>query len=127
MGEMFNAATRLAGGGAGLSGSSGKLSSISPCLFRAVRIPLLVEKRISLLVVLPCCQRTWAEARVAWPHRSTSAFGVNQRRSKWSGCFTRKAVSERFISLATAWSQLSSFQEGRRQTAAGLPAKGRSV
>ena len=61
-----------------------------------------VEKRISSPVTCLCCQRTCAEASVAWPHKSTSTVGVNQRRSKWSGCLTRKAVSERFISLATA-------------------------
>src|SRR5262249_14889579 len=53
--------------------------------------------------------------------------GVNQRRSKWPGCWTRNAVSDRFISRATAWSHWSSLQDGSRQTAAGLPAKGRSV
>src|SRR5262249_46444887 len=94
----------------------------------AFRMPLRVEKRISSPgLARSCCQRTCAEARVAWPHKSTSTLGVNQRRSKWPCCLTRKAVSDRFISLATAWSHSSFFHDDSRQTAAGFPAKGRSV
>ena len=49
-------------------------------------------------------------ARVAWPHSPTSAAGVNQRSAQsasppsGSGC--ANAVSERFTSAATRWSQL---------------------
>src|SRR5262249_47832230 len=94
----------------------------------AFRMPLRVENRISSPdLTKPRCHSTWAEARVAWPHKSTSATGVNQRRSKPSAFRTKKAVSDRFISLPTACSQRSSFHDGRRQTAAGFPERGRSV
>src|SRR4030095_16716265 len=65
--------------------------------------------------------------RVAWPQSATSTAGVNQRSAKPSSRFTRNAVSERIISRAPLCIQLSSRGAGRRQTAAGLPAKGVSV
>ena len=83
--------------------------------------PLLVWK-------VPAPPSTWAEANVAWPHRSISTVGVNQRRScSPSGRGTTKAVSDRFISRAMACIRPSSGKASRTVTAAGLPAKGRSV
>src|SRR5436305_12750589 len=59
---------------------------------------------------------------------STSTVGENQRRSQSpSSRRTRNAVSERFISRATFCIQASSGKASRTHTAAGLPAKGRSV
>ena len=62
--------------------------------------------------------------RTGRPPRS----GVNQRRS-WSpsGRDTTKAVSDRLSSRATACMTASSGKASRTATAAGLPAKGRSV
>jgi hypothetical protein len=52
---------------------------------------------------------------------------VDQRSEKLSFCGTRKAVSDRFISAATDCIQFSDAGSVSRQTAAGLPAKARSV
>src|ERR1043166_7380985 len=54
-------------------------------------------------------------------------LGVNQRRPNSSPQRTRKAVSARFISRATNCIQSSLRGASRMQTAAGLPAKARSV
>ena len=75
----------------------------------------------------PSSQSVWAAASVAWPQRSTSTVGVNQRSRHPSPSFRRKAVSERFISAATDCSHASARSSGRMQTAAGFPANGRSV
>src|SRR3954469_9055872 len=59
---------------------------------------------------------------------STSTVGENQRRSQsLSWRRTRNAVSDRFISRATACIQSSTGYASSTHTAAGLPAKGRSV
>src|SRR5262245_9142061 len=71
--------------------------------------------------------KTCALARVAWPHRSTSTVGVNQRMSKPPSSGTRKAVSATFISAATSCIHSSGFGSGRRHTPAGFPWNGRSV
>jgi hypothetical protein len=75
--------------------------------------------------------RTAAVASVAWPQRSTSVFGVNQRRENARSSamgfrprFKRKAVSDKFISVAIDCRTLSLRLSSIRQTAAGLPAKG---
>ena len=77
----------------------------------------------------PSSQRTCAVARVAWPQRSTSVFGVNHRRLKRAGPSSRvaNAVSDRFISAATSCIHRGSRGSERTQTAAGLPEKRRSV
>src|SRR5262249_42240045 len=75
----------------------------------------------------PCSQRTCAEASVACPQRSTSTVGVNQRRFQSEPARSRNAVSARFISAAMPCRHASSRGAESRQTAAGLPAKGRSV
>ena len=75
-----------------------------------------------------------AEASVAWPHRSISTVGVNQRR--WcageseggAGASpgispTRYAVSERLFSAAMACRDASESQCGKCTTAAGFPPK----
>jgi hypothetical protein len=73
---------------------------------------------------------TCAAASVAWPQRSISTAGVNQRSSQRSPPGerrTRKAVSDRLFSAAMAWSTASGSQPSRGQTAAGLPANWRRV
>jgi len=70
---------------------------------------------------------TWAAARVAWPHRSTSSVGVNQRMRKPSVSGAKKAVSDRLFSAATACMMASGSQRSNGQTAAGLPPNTRSV
>ena len=71
----------------------------------------------------PVSYRTCALARVACPHRPTSATGVNQRSPYPAGRGSRKAVSDRFISLATDCIHRASAGPPSRHTAAGLPAK----
>src|SRR5436305_1381080 len=111
------------------AGATGKSSSIHSPSGSAPSTPLRVWKRMALVFGTgPACHRTWALARVAWPQRSTSTVGVNQRRSQSpSGRAVMNAVSDRFISRATACIQASSGTASRTHTAAGLPAKGRSV
>jgi hypothetical protein len=52
---------------------------------------------------------------------------VNQRNPKPSGCASRKAVSDRFISPATACIHAASAGPSSSITAAGLPPKTVSV
>ena len=66
---------------------------------------------------------TWAVARVGWPARAISIFGVNQRISKASPRRTKKAVSDRLFSSAMACIVASGSQDSSGQTAAGLPPK----
>ena len=66
--------------------------------------------------------RTCALARVACPHRPTSATGVNQRSPYPAAWGSTKAVSDRFISLATDCIHRASAGPASRHTAAGLPA-----
>jgi len=63
-------------------GSAGKSISIQVSLSTAVSTPLRVWNRASASIVR-CwsSHNTCADASVAWPHRSTSISGVNQRRS----------------------------------------------
>jgi hypothetical protein len=125
-----SASGKPSGGSAGDGGVAGKSSWISPSSCVAVSTPLRVAKRISLPAGhAPSCQSAWALARVACPHSATSARGVNQRSGSSPGPsrVSTKAVSERFISAATACIQWSSTSRSSRQTAAGLPANGRSV
>jgi hypothetical protein len=99
--------------------------TIAPSLAaRHVRTPLRVWNRRSRSVT----PSTWAEARVAWPHRSTSVVGVNHRRS-WSPSArgTTKAVSARLSSAATAAIHASVVGRDRTHTPAGLPLNGESV
>src|SRR2546425_707069 len=64
----------------------------------------------------PSSQSTCALAIVAWPHRSTSTVGVNQRRLNPSATGTRNAVSARFISRATCCiHEGARFAEAERQ------------
>src|SRR5579875_929785 len=64
---------------------------------------------------------TWAAARVAWPHRSTSVLGVNQRSRYSPSSGTKKAVSDRLFSAAIACIRASGSQASSGHTAAGLP------
>ena len=95
-------------------------------------MPQRAAKRTVPLAVPVVC-RTWAVASVAWPHMSTSVAGVNQRSAQSAsppaGSGWAKAVSARFTSVATCWSQESSgkWSESSSRTPAGLPVKGRSV
>lgn len=92
------------------------------------RRPLRVWKQTLSLAGCSRVRTRWPVARVAWPQSSTSATGVNQRRSKSpSSLGTKKAVSDRLFSAAMACMRSSSSQLSRGQTAAGLPAKTESV
>ena len=64
---------------------------------------------------------------MAWPHRSTSATGVNHRSPKPSPLGQANAVSDRFISAATCCIQSGGGSDSSRQTAAGLPPNGSRV
>src|SRR5258706_3384529 len=68
-----------------------------------------------------------AEASVAWPQRSTSTAGVNQRSDQPLSRGDRNAVSARFISAATLAIQRSSRAPSMKQTAAGFPLNGSLV
>ncbi len=120
------------GAGTGVSEEVGKSIVIVPSTaVSAVRTPQRAEKRISPSA-RPAVASTWAVASVAWPHMSTSAAGVNQRSAQSAsppgGRGWAKAVSERFTSDATCWSQASGGNpSSRSRTPAGLPWKGRSV
>src|SRR5437660_513548 len=61
------------------------------------------------------------DASVAWPQRSTSTLGVNQRSPHPSSPDVRKDVSARFISAATFAIQWSSRAPSMKQTATGFP------
>ena len=91
------------------AGRAGKSSAIHAPSRRALSAPLLVAKRtIASAATSPSSHSAWALARVAWPHSGTSIVGVNQRSEKPSPSRSRNAVSERFISCATACIQVSS-------------------
>src|SRR4051794_36186678 len=111
------------------AGAAGKSSSIQSPSGWAPRTPLRVWNCSGPpLAAWPSCQRTWALARVAWPQRSISRVGENHRKFQSpSSRRTRNAVSDRFISRATACIQSSAGYASSTHTAAGLPAKGRSV
>jgi hypothetical protein len=78
---------------------------------------------------MPVWRSTCAEANVAWPHRSISTAGENQRRPKVVGSSEgeRNAVSEMPSSKAMDCMRSSSSCSRGRQTAAGLPPKARSL
>ena len=65
--------------------------------------------------------RTKAEASVAWPHRSISPPGVNQRRWYPPDSGTTNALSERLFSTAIFRIVPSDSHRSMTQTAAGLP------
>src|SRR5947209_124170 len=111
------------------AGAAGKSSSIQSPSGSAPSTPLRVWKwRAPPRGASPSCQTTWAADSVACPQMSTSTVGENQRSSQSpSPRRTRNAVSERFISRATFCIQASSGKASSTHTAAGLPAKGRSV
>ena len=67
---------------------------------------------------------TNAEASVAWPHRSTSTVGVNQRRCPGLAVAHKNAVSDRLFSAAIACMRSSASQSSSGHTAAGLPVNG---
>jgi hypothetical protein len=70
---------------------------------------------------------TYAEARVACPHRSTSAAGVNHLISHSSFPRVMKAVSERLFSMAIYCIVSSVTGSVRTHIAAGFPVKGASA
>ena len=77
-------------------GSAGKSSSIRSPSKAARSGPLRVWKvRGMLPSTAPPARSAWAEAKVAWPHRSISVAGENQRRPKVVGSSVgvRNAVS----------------------------------
>src|SRR5712692_1516365 len=119
---------RSGGASIGAAGSAGKSIAIHDPSRSAVRRPLCVSKRAC--VPAGRCRsshRTWADARVAWPHRAISMVGVNQRSCQALPVRTRNAVSERFISRATRCIQPSLAGLGSTHTAAGFPANGVAV
>ena len=78
----------------------------------------------------PSSTRQWAEASVAWPQRSISTIGVNQRsRKSASGSSSRMTnpVSGTPVSRATAANHSSDGASSRNSTAAGFPVNGLSV
>src|SRR5213082_1414358 len=94
---------------------------MSPSCF-AVSTPLRVWKRRIASLLMFSLQIACAEASVAWPQRSTSTPGVNQRSPQSSPRRMRNAVSDRFISAATfAIHRSSRAPPSMKQTAAGLP------
>ena len=99
----------------------------------ATSTPLRLMKRTVTGVPRSRCIAC-AVARVAWPHRLVSTSGVNQRSAQSASALSvsgwANAVSERCISAATCCIQVSSGHvsgSSSRHTAAGFPAKGRSV
>src|SRR5215207_2527487 len=125
--SMPSASSKPGSGSAGATLSAGKSSSTSSPALVAVSTPLRVSKCAAASDGRRrASQRTCALASVAWPQRSTSTVGVNHRSpnrpappsSSW-----RNAVSDRFISAATACIQGGSTGSSRRHTAAGLPVK----
>src|SRR5436190_2287596 len=126
---MPSASRRPGSGSAALTGSAGKSSSTSSPARVAASTPLRVSKRaVSSAARRFVSHRTCALARVAWPHRSTSTVGVNQRSSKCPGSLATtgrtNAVSDRFISAATTCIHAGSAGFASRHTAAGLPVNG---
>src|ERR1700716_4341699 len=124
-----SASRRRVSGSAAVTGSAGKSSSTPSPRLVAVSVPLRVSNFAGFPPALgSVSQRTCALARVAWPHRSTSTVGVNQRSSKCPGSLATtgrtNAVSDRFISAATACIHAGSAGFSSRHTAAGLPVKG---
>src|SRR5437660_5176142 len=124
-----SASSRPVSGSAAVTGSAGKSSSTPSPRLVAVSVPLRVSKFAGFPSVWgSVSQRTCALARVAWPHRSTSTVGVNQPSSKCPGSLATtgrtNAVSDRFISAATACIHAGSAGFSSRHTAAGLPVKG---
>ena len=127
----------------GMGGEAGKASSIRPSAHStACSSPDRVEKRsTSLSRPSGHVKSAWAAASVAWPQRSTSTEGVNQRNSKDSplagapsipsSCAPlsgrTKAVSGRFWLRATRSIHSVSAASSSSTTAAGLPANGRRV
>src|SRR4051812_28446646 len=93
---------------------------MSPSCF-AVRTPLRVWKRRIASLLMFLVQIACADPSVAWPQRSTSTVGVNQRSPQPSSARVRNAVSARFISAATFAIHWSSRAPSMKRTAAGLP------
>mmetsp|Transcript_92097 Transcript_92097/g.260682 ORF Transcript_92097/g.260682 Transcript_92097/m.260682 type:complete len:368 (+) Transcript_92097:90-1193(+) len=77
----------------------------------------------------PVSQSAWAAPSVAWPQSATSRAGVNQRMSQAvpPSRGSRKAVSARLFSTATACIHPSSPPRCVKSTAAGLPASATGV
>ena len=118
-----SAASSPSGAGAGPAGRAGKSSTIRPSSRRAVSGPLSESNRTGAAgSTSPVSYRMWALARVACPHRLTSATGVNQRSPYPAARGSTKAVSDRFISPATDCIHRASAGPSSRHTAAGLPA-----
>ena len=128
MGFQPSASSKVNGIEHGFASSAGKSISIQFSRLRHVNHPLRVWKRtVSSGDVRPVNHMANADARVAWPHRSTSIVGVNQRSEYPSSMGQTNAVSARFISLATFFIHASFAGFSSKQTAAGLPAKGSFV
>src|SRR5439155_7572301 len=86
-----------------------------------------VEKTTSSSWGLTKRNKTKAAARVACPQRFSSQAGENQRNAYPVGEGTRNVVAGRLFSVATLRRRASSNQKSKKQTAAGLPRKARSV
>ena len=77
---------RESGNGPGVTGSAGKSSSMRSPSKAARSGPLRVWKVSGAVPsTVPRSRSAWAAARVAWPHRSISVAGENQRRPKVAG------------------------------------------
>src|SRR5690606_29214489 len=76
----------------------GKSNSTHSSFFIAVNLPLLVLKFAgSSAFKVFSCQRMCALAKVAWPQRSISTVGVNQRKLNSFPFFCTKAVSDKLF------------------------------
>ena len=106
------------------------LPSSSAC---AMSTPLRLMKRT--VPGVPRSRRSaWAVAKVAWPHRLVSTTGVNQRSAQSASPLFGQRVGERGLRKVHLRGDLPhpglvgpSVGPSSRHTAAGLPAKGRSV
>ena len=105
----------------GWGGSLGKSILISPPFLVTNNGPERESNSISCLLGSRYRNMTKAVASVAWPQRSTSAVGVNQRMAKRSPSFTTKAVSERLFSIAMSCMVSSGNHFSKGRTAAGFP------
>ena len=107
------------------------ISSTPPAPRATVRIPLRVVNWTDVRWGATSFSSTKPEASVAWPHRSTSTVGVNQRRCSGSAFVpaptSMKAVSDRLFSAAISCIRSVASGAWTRQMAAGFPANGRSA
>jgi len=85
-------------------------------------------RRCSFWSIRLVSHKTWALAKVACPHSSTSTDGVNQRKFETVGLLDKEGrLREVHLACQVFAIHVSSAGFGSTQTPAGLPANGRSV